>query len=186
MKKTRKKIAVICMGFIVTMMLSACSPEDILESFSPDAITEWFAGLFTYSVKSDEDMIRDRIDQMVTDYNNGDIEAMMESLSPKTRTLMESTIGISESIMGGLIGFDLSFSDLFGLSVGLNAGDMMNVEIQSIDIQNEDTALVSAVIYLNASVGEYSSSETAPVTFVMEKDDAGFFAGEDWFIQTIR
>ncbi len=184
MGKIKKRILIVCISLIAAMMLSACSPIELLENFNPNFIAEWFEGLFGSS-RSDEQMILDRIDQMVTDYNNGDIDAMMESLAPKTKTLVKSTIGISESIVGGLIGIDLSFTDLFGLSVGLSEGDMLSIQIESIDIRDEDTATVTGTMGLNAGVGEYAASESAAITIVMVKDKSGMFK-KDWFVQTIR
>lgn len=139
---------------------------------------------FTNFFKSDDELIRARIDTFVTDYNNGDFEALMESFDDKTRSTIESTIGLTQSMFGGMTGFDVNYSDLFGLGVAANGGDMMKIQdIQSIEIQG-DKAVVTATMILSANMGGQSNSITETAHFELVKEETGFL-NHDWFISNM-
>ena len=140
---------------------------------------------FTNLFKTDEQMIEERINAFAEDYNSGDAEAMMEHFDQGTRVMLESTIGLTEALLGEAAGFDISYSDMFGLGAALNEGDMLEITIQSVDIQSDDYAVVSATMNMNADMMGYSASETDEVQFEMVKEEAGFL-NQDWYIKNFQ
>lgn len=124
--------------------------------------------------------------RIAEDYNSGDYEAFMKNFDSRTGSTIESAVGFGEAIFGGATGYGFSYSDMFGLGMALNEGDMMNLgEIQSIDIQG-DSATVVVTMEMNASMGGYqSSSGEEVVSFEMVKEDCGFL-NQDWFVSDLR
>lgn len=144
-----------------------------------------YLAFFTNLLKTDEQMIQERIHAFSEDYNSGDAEVMMEHFDQSTRVVLESTIGLTESLLGEAAGFDISYSDMLGLSAALNEGDMMEITIHSIDIQRDDYAVVSATMSMNANVMGYSASDSDEVQFEMVKEEAGFL-NQDWYIKNFQ
>lgn len=140
---------------------------------------------FTNTFKSDEEVIRARLESFQSDYNDGDMEALTENFDNKTRSTIESTIGLTESLFGGLTGYGVNYSDLFGLGVALNDGDMLVFgDIESIDINGENaTVVVELTMNANMMGQSHSTSETVQIDLV--KESAGFL-NEDWFIVNMR
>ena len=139
-----------------------------------------FLFFFTNIFKSDEDLIRERIEEFVSSYNNGDMEAVMECFDQRTKSIMGATVGIGESLLGSATGFDVSMSDMFGLGAGLNEGDMMklsNIEFTVPD--GAENVSVNAVITMSISFMGQSQSNSSSVQFEMVKEDG------DWFISNI-
>lgn len=144
-----------------------------------------YLAFFTNLFKTDEQMIEERIYAFAEDYNSGDAEAMMEHFDQGTRVMLESTIGLTESLLGEATGFDISYNDMFGLGAALNEGDMLEITIHSIDIQSDDYAVVSATMDMNANMMGYSASDSDEVQFEMVKEEAGFL-NQDWYIKNFQ
>ena len=133
----------------------------------------------SFTPKTDEQLIRERIDAFITAYNTGDIEDCLACLDAKSRNAIKS----ASSLIGG-IGFGVgSFSfginplDLFGLAVAnASEGDLFNLQITDIEIENDNQATVSAEISYN---GKYGSMEDPHCTVIMTKEHG------DWFIKDI-
>ena len=136
-----------------------------------------FLFFFTNIFKSDEDLIRERIEEFVSSYNNGDMEAVMDCFDQRTKSIMGATVGIGEALIGGAAGFDISMSDMFGLGAGLNEGDMMKISnIQFTVPEGAERVSVNAEIQMSISFMGQSQSQSSPVQFEMVKEDG------DWFI----
>ena len=126
-----------------------------------------FAALH-FLLPSDEELIRDRIETFSEACNDGDIEVMIGCFDKKTQKLYDASMGITEGLMGGLIGFDLPWGDMMELG-GFQLGGMVDIdiEIKSIKI-NDDKAQVEVVM---TAEGE-SMNEVLPMC---EEDG-------DWYI----
>lgn len=94
-----------------------------------------------FAAKSDEELISDRIDSFMKAYNSGDMDGVLDSLSAKTRNTLSSILSIGNSLIGNLTGIGLSLSDMFGLGVGLQAGDLLTISDVTVDIQSEKKPL---------------------------------------------
>ncbi len=139
-----------------------------------------FLFFFTNVFKSDEDLINERIEEFVSSYNNGDMEAVMECFDQRTKSLLGATVGIGEALIGGAAGFDVSMSDMFGLGAGLNEGDMMKLrDVQFTVPDGAEKVSVDAVITMSISFMGQSQSNSSSVQFEMVKEDG------DWFISNI-
>lgn len=123
--------------------------------------------------KSDEELIEARINHFVTAYNTGDMDEVINCMDALSRNTLKGILGLSSSILGGLGGFDLNLSDLFGVSVGLLGGDLMKVEIQEITLTDETHATVT--VTMNLDFG-YTEEASGAAYFSMVKEE------DDWFI----
>jgi len=120
--------------------------------------------------KSDETLIRDRIQAYEDACNNGDYEAMLECMDSETQALMEGSMSLMDGLFSEGTGLDIGMSDMFGLAGAM--GDFYDIEIVDIEIDG-DYATVTVV--MNAEVYDYStSSEEAELPMVKE--------GSDWYI----
>ncbi len=139
-----------------------------------------FLFFFTNIFKSDEDLINERIEEFVSSYNNGDMEAVMECFDQRTKSIMGATVGIGEALIGGAAGFDVSMSDMFGLGAGLNEGDMLKLRnIQFTVPEGAVRVSVNAEITMSISFMGQSQSQSSPIQIEMVKEDG------DWFISNI-
>lgn len=124
--------------------------------------------------KTDEELIRERIDTFVTVYNDGDFDGVLECFDAKTRNTVKATFNVIGGLVGGLTGFSFDLSDFFSLGVAMVDGEMLSIEVEQISI-NDKNAIVSAQMGY-ANIGA-TSKEAVCVILVKEKDD--------WFIQDI-
>ena len=121
--------------------------------------------------KSDETLIRERIEALEDAYNDGDWDGMMECLDGPTQAIMELTMDFADGLISGAGGFDVSMRDMFSLGGLLLPGDNFRLEIKNIDIDG-DRAVVTVVMY--AELDDIKESEEAE--FPMVKED------NDWYI----
>ena len=127
--------------------------------------------------KSDEELINDRIDTFLSAYNSGDYDEVLECFTVKMRNTLKSATGIGDALIGGITGFDINMSDLFGLGAGiLSDGDILTVSDMQITFQNETTANVEIVLKYNINGTDFS--ETTNFTMSKEKND--------WLIKNIK
>lgn len=129
------------------------------------------------SAKSDEELIKDRINSFMKAYNSGDMDGVSESLSSKTRAATKAIFSMAEA-MGGMLGMDgVSLSDLFSLGVAIAGDDVLDVSIGNIDITDEENATVETTLSL--SYGDLVEKTDYSISFVMVKED------DDWFIDNM-
>lgn len=123
--------------------------------------------------KSDEDMIRGRVESFVTSFNAGDLEGIIECLDSRTRTQFKSVMGLTESIGGALfegftgVGLDISIADLFGVGMAFADDATLHLdEVTEITISGDNAR---ADVVINGDKGHF--------TMVKEKGD--------WFIKDL-
>ncbi|MBQ2933855.1 MAG: hypothetical protein IJE02_04525 [Clostridia bacterium] len=121
--------------------------------------------------KSDEQLIEERIEAFLDAYNSGDLDGVLECLDSRTRTTIESAIGITEAFTGGV-----EVSDVFGISIGtMSEGDILTVDIQEIKINDERATVEVLASYKDAAAGF-----SEPAVFTMKKED------RDWYIKNFE
>jgi len=121
--------------------------------------------------KSDEELIRERVEEFETAYNNTDWDAMMDCMDESTRAMMEMVMGFADSIMSEAIGFDMAMSDMFAMSGLMLEGEFCEMEVVDIQIDG-DTARVT--VRMTVDMYGYSDSEEMILPMVKE--------GNDWYI----
>ena len=121
--------------------------------------------------KSDEELIRERVEEFETAYNNTDWDAMMDCMDESTRAMMEMVMGFADSIMSEAIGFDMAMSDMFAMRGLMLEGEFCEMEVVDIQI-NGDTARVT--VRMTVDMYGYSDSEEMMLPMVKE--------GNDWYI----
>ena len=106
--------------------------------------------------KSDEDKIRERIDNFSVACSDMDIEAMIDCMDSKTRKQYETMLGFTDGLLGGIIGMDLPYSDM-AMLFGMDSFEDIEVKflINSIEISG-DTAKVEVEML----DGDKSESDT--------------------------
>lgn len=124
------------------------------------------------SLKSDEEMIEDRMNSFLRAYNSGDMQQVLESLDAQTKSKYQSVMNLGNAVIG-LTGFGISISDLFGLGVGLSGGTVLELEDMEIKIVSDAKAYVTAT--MNYQGIQESYSQSIKFTLVKEYDD--------WFIR---
>ena len=121
--------------------------------------------------KSDEDLIRERVEAFEEAYNNTDWDGILDCLDYETRMTMELTMSFAEGLMGEAAGMDISMSDMFAMSGMFIEGDYCTIEILDIQIDG-DYAMVT--VEMSVELYDMSQSETATLPMVKE--------GNDWYI----
>lgn len=125
-------------------------------------------------LRTDEEMITDRIENFEKSYNDGDYEGFLGNLATKERKQIEAVFNIFGSVMGGLSGFELNLSDLFSLGIAMQEGDWLKVEIKEIKITGETTALVSTSWSFTQGALGVTNTQTSDMYFSMLKEN------DDW------
>lgn len=120
--------------------------------------------------KSDETLIRERIQAYEDACNDGDMDAMLDCMDSETKALMEGTIGFMDGLFQEGSGMDFGMSDMFGFAGAM--GDFFKVEITNIEIEG-NYATVSVI--MSADMYGYSE-ETEETELPMVKE------GGDWYI----
>lgn len=120
--------------------------------------------------KSDETLIRERIQAYEEACENGDYEGMLDCMDPGTRALMESSMGLMDGILSDSSGLGIGMTDMFGFASML--GDFLTIEIKDIQIDG-DTAMVKIVMKVSI-FGMTQSAEETELPMVKE--------GGDWYI----
>ncbi len=120
-------------------------------------------------LKSDEELIEDRISAFLSAYNAGDMDDVLKCMDAKTRNMYQGMMNIAQGLGG--IGFGVS--DLFAVGVGTTSdGDLLSVDILDIQFQSEDEATVLTALTYRDKYHEDSDR----TVFTMIKEDG------DWFI----
>lgn len=148
MKKILKQLCVLLVSILIMLNFTACNM--------------W---------KSDEELITDRFNMFVLAYNNGDMDAVIECLDTKSQNIINATINIGEGVFSGLTGFDLSSEDLFALGMGFMSEDPLSVQISSIEITSETSAIVNLTMSLKEENMGVEETESGVLKMVKEKGD---------------
>ena len=120
--------------------------------------------------KSDETLIRERIQAYEDACNDGDMDAMLDCMDSETKALMEGTMDLMDGLFQEGSGMDFGMSDMFGFAGAM--GDFFKVEITNIAIEG-NYATVSVI--MSADMYGYSE-ETEETELPMVKE------GGDWYI----
>ncbi len=125
--------------------------------------------------KTDEELVRERIDTFVTKYNDGDFEGVLECFDAKTRNTLQATFNVMGGLVGGLTGFSFDLGDLFTLGVAMMGGEVLAIEVSEVSIDGANAVATAQMGY--ADIGE-ESIENVYIILVKEE--------EDWFIQDMQ
>lgn len=130
--------------------------------------------LFGCKKKTDEELVRERIDTFVTAYNDGDFEGVLACFDAKTRNTLEATFNVMGGLVGGLTGFSFDLGDLFTLGVALmgDGGEVLAIEVSEVSVDGEQ-----AVAKGQMGFADIGSSSVEVVYVILVKEE------EDWFIQ---
>lgn len=128
--------------------------------------------------RTDEEKIRERIEEFSTALNTGDSDGLLDCLDATSRNMYNAVFNITEGIMGGLIGFSINIKDLFALAIGLSGGGMFVMEVQEVQITSDKTASVTVLATVNIN-GE-TETELIPLEMVKEKNDWFISLKVDW------
>lgn len=120
--------------------------------------------------KSDETLIRERIQALEDAYNDGDYEAILECMDSQTQAMMEATMGLMDGLMGEMGGMDIGMTDLFGFAGAM--GDYCTITIQNISIDGD-----YATVDVTMSVNMYGYQQSEEATLPMVKEDGDWFIG---------
>lgn len=120
--------------------------------------------------KTNEELIKERIETFLTAYNTGDMDTVLACLETKTRNTFQATLNLLGGLAGGLTGVDVDMSDLFSLGIATSDGDFMELEITDINITDETNATVTTQMDL-------AGTGTQTIYFVMVYENDG------WYIQ---
>ncbi|MBQ8685277.1 MAG: hypothetical protein IJ514_03795 [Clostridia bacterium] len=128
--------------------------------------------LFGCKKKTDEELIRERIDTFTTAFNDGDFEGVLDCFDAKTRNTLRASFNVMGGLFGGLTGFSFDLSDLFTLGVAMTDGEVLAIEISEVSVSGAQAVAKGQMGY--ADIGQ-SSVEAVYVILVKEEDG--------WFIQ---
>lgn len=143
----RKFISVLCLILIIISMVCGCA------------------------LKSDEELIEERMNTFIKAYNAGDIDAVLECVDAKTRNTYKAVMNIGNSLIG-LSGFQVSISDIFSLGVGIMSdGDILRCDNMDISLDSDRTATVRATIHYQDYEGSYSDT----VNFTLVKENGQWY-----------
>lgn len=121
------------------------------------------------SSKSDEDMIRDRIEKYISCANNADMTGTLECLDSSSRASIESMI----NIVGGFAGVD-NLRDYLNLGAMFGAGNYVNLSLDSVENIKVNGDKATADMTMSSEVN--GSRQTASQTVSLVKQDG------DWYI----
>lgn len=114
--------------------------------------------------KSDEDLIRERIEDLEDAYNDGDLDAFMDCMDSTSRAAMELMLEGASAQSG------MDIAQMF--SIMGNMDDFCTITINSIEI-NGDTATVSVTMAISLYGMNQSQTEDMP----MVKEDGDWYIG---------
>ena len=121
--------------------------------------------------KSDEDLIRERVEEFEDAYNNTDWDAMLDCMDGATRAMMEMAMSFADGLMSEAAGFDMSMSDMFAMSGLMLEGDFCDMEVTNIQIDGD-----KANVTVRMTMEMYGYSESEEMVLPMVKE------GTDWYI----
>lgn len=129
-------------------------------------------------LSTDEEKIENRIECFLEAYNSGDINGVLDCMDSQTKNTYKSAMNITNAVSGKM-GIDVSFSDLFGLSVGIMSdGDMLALDNMQTEILSDESAKVYADMSYHDKVTKNGTPQK--VCIVMQKEKS------DWFIRDMK
>lgn len=128
-------------------------------------------------VKSDETLIRERIEAFEKAYNQADWDGIMECLDGPTQAMMELTVGFADGLMSELGGIDIGLEDMFSLGGLFMTGDNFQIEIENIVIEGN---YATVTVVMNMNMYEVSESEEMELPMV-KVDNDWYIGGTDLF-----
>lgn len=132
-------------------------------------------------LKSDEDLIRDRLDEFISACNSGDLDGVLDCLDKSSRNTYSAMFSIGNSLLGGLTGIEIDVRDLMAVILGLSPQDFLEMEIQNISLDSDETATVTVSIsFTDPQTGEKNSQDGVKLLMVKEKRDWYICAKIDW------
>lgn len=117
--------------------------------------------------KSDETLIRERIQAYEEAVEAGDYEGMLDCMDAATRAITESSMGLMDGLLSDASGLGIGMTDMFGFASML--GDFLTIDIKDIRIDG-DTATVRVEMKISI-FGMTQSSEEADLPMVKEDGD---------------
>ncbi len=128
--------------------------------------------------KTDEEMIKSRVESFFEEYNAGDMEGVLECMDSKTKNTYESATNMIDALIGKT-GYSINLSDMFGFSVGvISEGNLFEVGDMNITLTSDETADVSTVLSYSDKTDKGNSEEKVIISMKKEKSD--------WFIEDIE
>lgn len=120
--------------------------------------------------KSDEVLIKERVDQLLFAFNSGDMEGVLNCYDAKTRNANKALLGLGNKLLGD----NMDLSGLFSLVVGFaSEGEMLRMEDVQITVNAKGTkATVKAKLYYS----DIENEQETLLQLTMVKEDG------DWFI----
>lgn len=123
------------------------------------------------SVKSNEELIQDKLEKFCVSYNAGDLEQVLTCFDSETRRLYEAAVKIGNGIASNEWGMELS--DLFSLGSAMSEdATIENLNIALINIEKRE-AFVEGQMYLGDGV-----KCQVEITMIQENGD--------WFLQEVN
>lgn len=130
------------------------------------------SGCDLFQKKSDEELIRDRINTFVEDYNNGDWDGVLDSMTASKRNTLKAMFNV---VMRFMPDYLPSMDELFSLSI---AGMSSNIRAEIQELRKvSDTAAEVDVIF---TYSDTRTSKTSPVRFYLKKEK------RNWFIDDLK
>ncbi len=130
MKMSRKLICVFLCALLVCVFFSSCLGEEQLTS---------------------EQLIKNRINEFLTAYNSGDMDAVMDCLDAKTRNAMNAMLNLLGGFIGSQAGFGIDLRDLFSLGIAIESDDFMKLQITDITVKDSKTAVATTTMDLTGA-----------------------------------
>lgn len=132
--------------------------------------------------KTDEAMIEDRINAVADAYNAGDVDALINCFDSKTRTTVNSALGIGNKIIGKLVGVNITVQEVLGLGAGLAGmeyGD--SIEIYSVDNIEISGNSASAEVSMSFTdiYSESKNTDSGEISVGLVKENG------DWFVKNL-
>lgn len=122
--------------------------------------------------KSDEELIKERVEKFTDAYNSGNFEEAVESMDAKTRNTAKAVMNIGEGLFGGYTGYNIQGSDLFTLGVAISGDDeLLKIQLANLSVEGA-SAMATGVLSYGAVQIE------ADFSFIKE--------GRDWYIKNIE
>lgn len=123
-------------------------------------------------IKTDEEMIIDRMQHFAHAYNTGDMEEAIACLDSKSRNTYMAALQVGNALIG-LTGFNIGMTDLFSLGIAVSEeGEPIKFADLEVEMKSETEAKVHALMHF-AGHGEQGDK----ITFYMVKEDG------DWYIE---
>ena len=128
--------------------------------------------------KSDETLIRERIQLLEDALNQGDWDGIMDCLDRSGRAAMELTISFSDTLFSEFTGFELNLRDLLALGGIFMEGDEFHLKVTDIRIDG-DRATVTVV--MSTDMYDLSQSEQYQIPMIKENGNWYVSGFENFF-----